>query len=128
MNLTCPGKRRQLDKAFEALDRARQVHGFIPNSQVRTCLMCSCLNNNAVDQAMRVFEDLQRSPLGADARAVSAMVLGCVRQGQLPKACEILEKAYSRNGGAPDLGIETLTKLVQALQQNGLTEEFAIPL
>jgi len=123
------GKRRQLDRAFEAIDRACRVPGFVPNAQVRTCLLCSCLNNNALDKALAVYQDLQQSSTTVDARAVSSIVQGCIRQGALAKACEVLEQAYSCKQGRPaDLGREPLAKLVQALQHRGLAEDMAIPM
>merc|ERR1719203_2068486 len=88
------GKRNQLDKAFEALESARKLGNFTPNSQVLTCLMCSCVNTGAVVRALGVFEELRRTPQGADERAITMIVLGCVRHGYLAEACALVEQAY----------------------------------
>jgi len=124
------GRRRQLDKAFDAIEKAQRVYGFAPSPQVRTCLMCSCLNNNAFDRAMAVFKEIQQnSPQGADGRAVSAIVLGCVRHGELSNGCEILERAYSEaRKPCPDFGTEPLAKLVQALRHTGQMDTLGSPL
>merc|ERR1719210_150242 len=44
------GRRKQLDKAFEVVEQLPKRFGFLPNAQVRTCLMCACLNNGSLER------------------------------------------------------------------------------
>mmetsp|Transcript_51436 Transcript_51436/g.110068 ORF Transcript_51436/g.110068 Transcript_51436/m.110068 type:complete len:1039 (-) Transcript_51436:95-3211(-) len=126
------GRRKQLHKAFNVLERLPKRHGFKPNSQVMTCLMCACLNNGAVDRAFDIFEDLKRASGvdGADARVYSVLVGGLLRHGLLERAVEVVEEAYDRGqgtfSGAQALS-EALEKLLWALRQRGLMEKLGAP-
>merc|ERR1719440_267622 len=86
------GRRRQLDRAFEAVENLSTKHGFAPNAQVRTCLMCACINNNAIDRAFKVFEELKGSGQSPDAKAYGVLISGCVRQGHLQQAVSLVDE------------------------------------
>jgi len=130
------GRRRQLDKAFELVENAPKRFGFPANSQVLTCLMGACLNNNAIDRALRVFQDVKQANRGADGKAFGSMVGGCVRRGELQKAVALVEEAYGLSTGpgmyklspGQSIAAENLEKLVQALAQQGMAETVAVPL
>eukprot|EP00747_Dinoflagellata_sp_TGD_P118012 gnl/TRDRNA2_/TRDRNA2_172723_c1_seq1.p1 gnl/TRDRNA2_/TRDRNA2_172723_c1~~gnl/TRDRNA2_/TRDRNA2_172723_c1_seq1.p1 ORF type:complete len:1016 (+),score=262.65 gnl/TRDRNA2_/TRDRNA2_172723_c1_seq1:94-3141(+) len=127
------GRRRQLEKAMEAVETLPKKHGFVANAQVYTCLMCTCLNNNAVDRAIQVFRELQVSGQPADAKAYGALISGCVRHGRIEYAVALVEEAQGLNGkrGLPEgqaLESDPLEQLMRALAQRGLTEQVAAPL
>jgi len=128
------GRRRQLDKAFEAMATLPKRYGFTPNPQVKTCLVCACINNNALDRAFVVFEDLKSGGFGADAKAYSAIISGCVRKSQTDRAVALVEEAYGLSGKRPTLAhgqsleADALEKLLLALSQRGQAEEVAMPL
>lgn len=137
------GRRRQLDKALEVVEKLPKRYNFSPNAQVRTCLMCTCINNNALDTAFEIFEDLKKHGQGADAKAYGALVSGCVRHGQLEKAVTLVDEAYGLNGqdrtaaagrperkrsGEPLLETEILEHLLRALAQKDLLESQGLPL
>eukprot|EP00443_Scrippsiella_acuminata_P049481 CAMPEP_0115431788 /NCGR_PEP_ID=MMETSP0271-20121206/31754_1 /TAXON_ID=71861 /ORGANISM="Scrippsiella trochoidea, Strain CCMP3099" /LENGTH=1046 /DNA_ID=CAMNT_0002857085 /DNA_START=146 /DNA_END=3284 /DNA_ORIENTATION=+ len=128
------GRRKQLDRAFEAMETLPKRHGFAPNPQVKTCLVCACINNNALDRAFEVFDDLKSAGFGADAKAYSAIISGCVRKQQTDRAVALVEEAYGLNGAPPQLAqgqtieVESLEKLLQALSQRGQAQEVAMPL
>jgi pentatricopeptide repeat protein len=134
------GRRRQLHKALEVVKELPARHGFLPNAQVRTCLMCTCINNNALDTAFEVFEDVKKHTHGIDAKAYGAMISGCVRYGRLARAVELVDEAYGLGGkGAPRadrkgsrsgqvLETETLEHLLRSLAQNGMMEDHGVPL
>mmetsp|Transcript_123506 Transcript_123506/g.360675 ORF Transcript_123506/g.360675 Transcript_123506/m.360675 type:complete len:1028 (-) Transcript_123506:55-3138(-) len=121
------GRRRQLDKAFDAVEALPRRFGFQANAQVSTCLMCACLNNGAVDRAFAVFEELRRSSRGADAKAYGALISGCVRLGQLRKAEELVEEALA---GEEKVILETqpLEQLLRAYANRGLVATHGMPL
>jgi len=134
------GRRHQLDKAFEAVEQLPKKHGFTLNAQVSTCLMCACLNNNAVDKAISVFEELKASGHGADAKAYGALIAGCTRHGQPETAVDLVEEAYGLKGsntakrgqrGLPhgqSLEPEPLEQLFRALHQHDLMKRLGAPL
>merc|ERR1719277_771136 len=126
-------RRRQVDKAFEVIERMSKKFNITPNNQVRTCLMCACLNANSPNRAVQVFEELKASPSGADAKAYSSLIGGLVRHRQLPKAVSLVEEAYGLEGShripkGQYLEAEALEKLLTSLGQRGQTESVAIPL
>jgi pentatricopeptide repeat protein len=126
-------RRRQLDKAFDLLERMSLKYKITPNTQVRTCLMCACLNSSNFSKATDVFEQLKTSPSGADAKVHSSLISGLVRHRQLNRAVKIVEEAYGLKGKpsmpkGQSLEVETLEKVFTALSQRGLTESMGIPL
>jgi len=138
------GRRRQLHKALEVVKALPARHGFQPNAQVRTCLMCTCINNNALDTAFEVFEDVKKHSQSIDAKAYGAMISGCIRYGWLARAVALVDEAYGLNqqgGKSPPsrtdrtdshggqvLETETLEHLLRSLAQHGMMEDHGVPL
>jgi len=127
------GRNRLLRKAFEVVELYPKKYGFALNPQVRTSLMCACINNGALDRAYEIFGDLQRFS-GADATAYGALISGSVRHGSLAKAVELVEDAYGLvNGkrGLPKgqtLSNEHMESLLRALNYQNLSETLGVPL
>jgi len=133
------GRRRQLEKAFEVMQQIPQRHGFSPNGQVKTCLMCACINNDALDRAFTVFEELKQVGSGADSQAYGALISGCVRHGDLLRATGLVEEAYglgpnakparpARDKPGQPLEAEPLEQLLRAFSQRGQMEKYGMPL
>jgi len=135
-------RRHQLDKAFQAVEELPKKHGFAINEQVSTCLMCACLNNNALDKAISVFEELKVSGHGADAKAYGALIAGCIRHGQPKTAVDLVEEAHGLKGSIGSAGNRgrrglqhgqildpgLLEQLFKVLQHQGLVERLGAPL
>lgn len=140
------GRRRMLDKAFAMVEEVPARHGFEANGQVRTCLMCACINSNDLDRAQEVFEQLKAID-GADPKAYGALISGCTKRGQHARAVALVEEFYGltdaatrprsslgkpgRKGRYParsHLEVEYVEQLLQALRQQGLFEKMGIPL
>jgi len=139
------GRHRQLHKALAVVKELPARHGFLPNAQVLTCLMCTCINNNALDTAFEIFEDVKKHSQGIDTKAYGVMISGCIRHGHLAKAVTLVDEAYGLNhqgekgappplaerkdsGGGQVLETGTLEHLLQSLAQKGMSEEHAVPL
>jgi len=131
------GRRRMLDKAFEAIATLPKRGNFTPNAQVRTCLMCACLSNNATSEALAVFEELKSSPFGADAKAYSALISALVRQGKLLQAVDLVDELCGTSQLAAGRGsrvqvrgndLDFVDSLLSALAQKGLMEQHGSPL
>merc|ERR1719330_904497 len=58
------GRRRQLNRAFEAIESLTKRHNFTPNSHVWTSLVCACVSNNALGKAREVIRDAHASSGG----------------------------------------------------------------
>lgn len=127
-------RRRQLDKAFDRIESLSKRFNFTPNSQVLSCLVCACLNNNALEMASKVFQQLRDCPSGIDAKAYSAIIGGYMRHGLLKEAVALVEEAYGLAGSSRRLAHgqavdhEALVRLLQALARRGLRDELAVPL
>jgi len=127
------GRRKQLLKALEAVETIPAKHGFVANCQVRTCLMCTCLNNSAVEKGIEVFREIRGAGFATDAKAYGALISGCVRHGRIETAVHLVEEAtgIKCDRGMPDgevLTTEVLEQLMRALAQRGLTEQVWVPL
>ena len=106
--------------------------------------MCTCINNNALDTAFEVFEDVKKHSQSIDAKAYGAMISGCIRYGWLARAVTLVDEAYGliqqgRKGVSPRidrkdscggqvLETETLEHLLRSLAQNGMMEDHGVPL
>jgi len=130
------GRRKQLGKAFETMEEIPRKYGFKPNPQVKTCLICACLNNNDFDSALRVFQELRTSEQGADWKTYSSMISGALRQGRLEQAIIFVEEAYGINANTDGKGLppgqsldtESIEQILRALVQRGQMESVGIPL
>jgi len=127
------GRRRQLDKAFEVVRELPRKHKFTVNAQVRTCLMCTCINNNSLERALAVFEEL-KSEQACDAKAYQSLINGCVRHGHLERAQILVEEACGL-GREPSplppgqtLPSEAVEQLLRALASRGEMDRVGNPL
>lgn len=126
------GRRRQLEKAFQAMKELPQKYNFSCGAQVLTCLMCVCINNNALDRAFAVFDQIRELPGGADGKAFTSLILGCIRHGNLEAAAKLAEEAYGladsgkpwhkqrQSQGADGIEAEPMVQLMRALSQKDL--------
>jgi len=124
------GRRRNLDKAFEAVQFFTKKYNFQPNVYVHTHLITACLNNGSPGKALEVFAKLQER----DAKIYSSLICGLVRNGQSEQAVHVVEEAFGLKEGRRGLpaGVrlenEALELLLQSLAQKGLTDTVAVPL
>jgi len=128
------GRRRQLDRAFKVFEEFPNKYGIVLSQAVSSCLMSACLNNNALDKALEVFEGLKASFQSPDVKAYGAMIIGCVRHGKLQLAISFVEEAYGiKEKGSSckqchclpkgkRLEADPLELLFRALQQQGLMD------
>lgn len=128
------GRRGQLNKAFEVAENLSKQFGFTPNAQVRTCLMCACVNNRQIGRAFEVFEELKASREWPDVKAYGALLSGCIRHGHLEEAVSLVEEAYGLKPGSTrlprgeTLEQERVEHLFRSLSQQGLMDRLGVPL
>jgi len=128
------GRRKQLDKAFEVVERLPKTFGFQANCQVYSCIISACVSNNQINKAFEVFEMMkQSSNKKPDNRTYSSFLSGLCRCGKWEQAVELVNEAFGLSGMAPmlpDKPIESdaIEQLLSLLAQRGLTETVAVPL
>mmetsp|Transcript_36261 Transcript_36261/g.67745 ORF Transcript_36261/g.67745 Transcript_36261/m.67745 type:complete len:624 (+) Transcript_36261:1-1872(+) len=130
------GRRKQLDKAFEAIQEVPRKHGFTANTQTKTCLMCACLNNHDLDAAFKVFAGLRSYEKGADWKTYTCMISGLLRHGRVNQAVDLVKDAYGLTKGTKAVAfthgqkVETdcLEQLLRALVQQGQMVSVGLPL
>jgi len=143
------GKRRELTRAFGAIQTMPRKWGFQVDAQVGTCLISACVNNGAVDQAVKALEEMKSWPnfAGPDMNTYGVIISALARQGRCRLAAAVAEEACTgyvpasrENGGkcglragssrsAGAIGVEPLRQLFRALgQQPELMEEVGRPL
>lgn len=133
------GRRRRLDSALEVASEMPAKYNFKCNIEAWTCLMCVCMNNDAMDKAEEVFEQIRREiPHGPDDKAYISLIFGFIRHGSLEKAAFYGEEAAARSNG-PDYQLrrpsrskesqhvqpsllDVLSQLMTALSDQGLME------
>merc|ERR1719384_437856 len=128
------GRRRQLNKAFEAIESLTKRYNFTANSHVRTCLVCACVNNNALGKAREVIREATASPGSVDAKAFNTLLSGYMRGGRLEEAANLVGEAYGLLGKpralprGQSIDADALEKLLQAIGQQGLADRVGAPL
>jgi len=127
------GRRRQVDEAFQQVDKMCQRHGLVVNAQVRTFLASACVNNNALDRALGLLDEAKSAPGGVDPKLYSTLIFGCIRSKQVRKAVELVEEAYGLTGkrilpSSQSLDPETLEKLFAAISHSELTDKVGLHL
>jgi len=127
------GRRRQLDKAFDAVTSMTQKYDFHLNSPVQTCLMCACLLNNDLKRALMVFEQLNASGYGADAKAHGNLISGAIRLGNVDVAVKLTEEAFGlsqkKMGFQPkEMDTSVLGQLARSFHKEGNMDSLGMPL
>lgn len=120
------GRRRQVDRALEAVASWSKKYHITPNGPVKTCLMLTCIKNNRLQEASKIFADLRDLGL-ADSKAICVLLSGFLRHHQLDRAAQLVEEAYGLEGSncrrvlpvGSDLDAEVLERLLRSLAQNG---------
>jgi len=127
------GRRRQLDKAFAAVETMTQQYNFYVNSPVLSCLMCACLLDDNIDAALLVFGQLKASGGGPDCKAYGNLISGAARLRRVDVAVQLTEEAFGLTnahvGFQPkEMDTAVLGQLVRTLDKEGKIESVGMPL
>merc|ERR1719507_2227009 len=128
------GKRKQLDKAFEAVYSSMKGGHLCIDTQVGTCLVSACIHNGAADRAVEVLAEMKtwRGCDGPDESTYSMLISGLVRHGDCRRAVEVAHEACqvatAGRASVKPLSEECLRSLFCALRRQGLAEELGAPL
>jgi pentatricopeptide repeat protein len=118
------GKRKQLDKAFQAVRDAVQKPGARHvDALVGACLVGACLHNGALERALEALEEIKVTPRidGPCANTYGAIVCGFARRGHCEQAARLAEEACGLRPGAgtpaPMLKPDHMKQLFKVLNQ-----------
>jgi len=127
------GKRRDLDKAFEAVRSSlrgpRKLH---VDPLVGACLVGACIHNRSLERAVEAFEEIKSwgRPDCPDINTYGSLICGLARHGRCHQAVALADEATSSPSFAAKeaLGKETLRQLFKAVQVHGHAKELGQPL
>jgi pentatricopeptide repeat protein len=129
------GRRRCLDRAFQAVDHMTKRWRFTANRPVFSCLMSACLLNDDLDRALEVFDQLEATFQGADAKSYGVLISGAARLGRFDVAAHLTEIAFGLNSNGTRVGFapgeidgSVLHQLSRSLVEAGRMETIGIPL
>lgn len=93
------GRARRLKQAFSVVEELCVSYNIHLNVQVYTCLMQACLQNQKIDRALQVHDEMVKE-LGRepDRKAYSVLLGGCLRAQSLDEAMRVACCAYRLPG------------------------------
>eukprot|EP00928_Gymnodinium_smaydae_P086946 TRINITY_DN7132_c0_g2_i1.p1 TRINITY_DN7132_c0_g2~~TRINITY_DN7132_c0_g2_i1.p1 ORF type:complete len:1109 (-),score=316.76 TRINITY_DN7132_c0_g2_i1:71-3229(-) len=131
----CWGRRRNLDKAFEAVDTFHTKYKVEKNLPVKMCLLSACALCDDLDRALQVFMDIRQSGNGVTSKPYKALIPLSVRVNSLDVAVQLTKEAYGlapncNKVGLGDDGDESviLVRLMRALKRVGKLQTTGLPL
>jgi pentatricopeptide repeat protein len=121
------GRCSDLETAFHVVDTYPAKYKFKVNAQVYTCLMSTCIANNALPRALEVYERMTESGCPSDAKMYHTLLSGCVRHGDLDAASRLMEDALSKTP-QPVLDRETAENVLFMMARRGRGTDLGRPL
>jgi len=93
------GRARRLKQSFTLVEELVSTYNIRLNVQVYTCLIQACLQNQKIDRALEVHDEMVRG-LGCepDRKAYSVLLNGCLRAHALDEAMRVACCAYRLPG------------------------------
>jgi len=127
------GKRRNVDKAFEAVRSSIKVSGRANvDPLVGACLVGACIHNRCIDRAVEAFKEIKgwgRSDC-PDVNTYGSLICGLARHGRCDQAVELTDEAlsFAPSSGKESLGREPLRQLFKAIGVHGRSRDLGQPL
>lgn len=87
------GRGRDLPRALQIFEDMPKRHNFELNSSAYGTLISVCLGGGRVDLALENFERMAEANVLPNARTYEAVILGCLRHGNLDRAVELIDNA-----------------------------------
>jgi len=91
------GRLRNLERSLEIFHELPKRHGLEVSSQTFASVISVCLNNARPDLAITAFESMKQSGCATDARTYEALIMGCLRQGDIERAVCLIDDALGLN-------------------------------
>merc|ERR1719207_490101 len=88
------GRARRLPQAFAIVEELSTTGGLRPNIQVFTCLLQACIHNRQLQRALELHDEVISAKCEPDQKTYTALARGCLMNGNLFKAVEVVRCAY----------------------------------
>ncbi|CAE7500652.1 unnamed protein product [Symbiodinium pilosum] len=117
------GKRKKLDKAFEAVRSHAKAQALQLDSKLCTCLISACFHNGAPKRALEALEEMKSWPNcdGPDAGTYEQLIEQLVKARLVPEAAVVAKEAVALACG-PRWSIKPLNTTVLRVLQRGLEQ------
>jgi len=86
------GKRKNVAKCFEAVERFASKYSIQPNGMSRACLVCACALCNSIKGAAKTIEDMRADGQGLNGKPLETVIKACMRCHQMDVGVQILDK------------------------------------
>jgi len=90
------GRCRDLEAAFRVFEEMPRDHGFKANAAVYTCLMSTCIANNALDKALELRQQMTKERVPLDKLTYSTLLRGALRVSSVETAVDIVHAALDQ--------------------------------
>merc|ERR1719240_1772277 len=130
------GRARRLNQAFQTVEDMCKRFDLQANIHVYTCLLYACFQNRQLPRALKLHDSMiTEAGVEPDAKTYAVLARGCVTNGSLDKAANVVRAAYrlSPQGMvmpkyAPGIEARALEEVMAALSTSPNAEKVAVPL
>jgi pentatricopeptide repeat protein len=130
------GRSRRLNQAFTTVEETCKRFDLQANIHVYTCLLYACFQNRQLPRALKLHDSMiTEAGVEPDAKTYAVLARGCVTNGSLDKAANVVRAAYrlSPQGmvmpkSAPGIEPRALEEVMAALSTSPNAEKVAVPL
>merc|ERR1719235_2892948 len=130
------GRSRRLNQAFSMVEETCKRFDLQANIHVYTCLLYACFQNRQMPRALQLHDSMiTEAGVEPDERTYAVLARGCVTNGSLDKAANVVRAAYrlSPQGmvmpkRAPGIESRVLEEVMNALSAAPNAEQLAVPL
>jgi len=125
------GKRRQLDRAFEAVREVVQSGKQQLDSKLCTCIISACFHNGAAKRAIRAMQEMKAWPNcdGPDSGTYENLISNLCRAGlvadAIAAATEATDLASGPGSSLKPLNVIVLGQLQKACEQKACSDQWA---
>merc|ERR1719247_3406534 len=89
------GRSRRLNQAFTTVEETCKRFDLQANIHVYTCLLYACFQNRQLPRALKLHDSMiTEAGVEPDAKTYSVLARGCVTNGSLDKAANVVRAAY----------------------------------
>merc|ERR1719269_510021 len=89
------GRSRRLNQAFTTVEETCKRFDIQANIHVYTCLLYACFQNRQLPRALKLHDSMiTEAGVEPDAKTYSVLARGCVTNGSLDKAANVVRAAY----------------------------------
>merc|ERR1719161_2111543 len=130
------GRSHCLNQAFQTVEDTCKRFDLQANIHVYTCLLYACFQNRQLPRALKLHDSMiTEAGVEPDAKTYAVLARGCVQNGSLDKAANVIRAAYrlSPQGmvmpkSAPGIEPRALEEVMAALSTSPNAEKVAVPL